>query len=73
MSRVTKVDTPLDVFGKVKVNLPLCLRKYHATKTYGEVEAEFCVFFTSALDGVSGQLHAPAAFLLVGEPPLLIG
>jgi hypothetical protein len=35
-------------------------------KTYGEVAPPF---LTSALDGISGQLHAPAALFSGKEPP----
>jgi hypothetical protein len=34
----------------------------HAMKVHGEVTVQLQSFLTSALDGVSGQLHAPAAF-----------
>jgi len=37
-------------------------------KTYGGVKVELHAFFTLALDGVSGQLHAAAA-LLPGKDP----
>jgi hypothetical protein len=33
-------------------------------KTYGGVKVELHAFFTLALDGVSGQLHAAAALSL---------
>jgi hypothetical protein len=42
-------------------------------KTYGGVDVEGAhVFFTSALVGVSGQLHAPANLSREREPPVLI-
>jgi hypothetical protein len=36
---------------KVKVNLPQCLTKYHAMKTYGSVVVQLHAFLTSPLDG----------------------
>jgi len=54
------------------VKLSLCLIKYHAMKPYhliyaarngdvcGRVEVQLGASLTSAPDGVSGQLHAPA-------------
>jgi hypothetical protein len=44
---------------EVKIKLSLRLSKHHAMKTYWRVEVH--AFLTSALVGVSGQLHAPAA------------
>jgi hypothetical protein len=42
-------------------------------KAYGGVAVETHVFLTSALVGVSGQLHAPAALPPGKEPPVPIG
>jgi hypothetical protein len=41
--------------------------------TYGGVEVKLHVFLISALDGVSGQLHAPATLPPGKEPPVRIG
>jgi len=42
-------------------------------KTYLGVEIQLHAFLTSALDGVSGQLHAPAALPPEKEPPVPTG
>jgi hypothetical protein len=42
-------------------------------KTYWGVEVWLHVFLISELDGVSDQLHAPAALLPGEEPLVLIG
>jgi len=51
-----------------QIKLSLCLTKHHAMKTYWGVEIQLHAFLTSALDGVSCQLHAPAP-LLTGKSP----
>ena len=43
----------------------------HAMKVYGKVKVELQSFLTSALDGVSGQLHATAA-LIRRKAPLVL-
>jgi hypothetical protein len=48
----------------VKLKLSLCLTKHHAMKSYSSTHS-----LTSALDGVSGQLHAPTALPPGKEPP----
>jgi hypothetical protein len=40
-----------NLLGKVKVNLTLCLIKYHAMRPYGRVVIRRHAFLTSALDG----------------------
>jgi hypothetical protein len=50
-----------EVRREVKVNLSLCLIKYHAMKTYGGEEVYLHAFLTPAPDWLSGQLHTPAA------------
>jgi hypothetical protein len=58
---------------KVKVKMPLCLKKYYAMKTHGGVDISFHIFSTSALDA-SGQRHALAALPPKKEPsPVRIG
>jgi len=42
-------------------------------KTYKRVQVQFHAFLSSALDGISGQLHAPAALTPEKEPPVPTG
>jgi hypothetical protein len=52
------------------MNLSLCLTKHHAMKTcWGSEGIELHAFLTSELDGVSGQLHAPATLPRGKSPP----
>jgi hypothetical protein len=43
------------------VKLSLCLTKHYAMKAYGGVDIWIHIILTSALAGMSGQVHAPAA------------
>jgi hypothetical protein len=60
-------------FINENVNLSLCLFKHHVMKTYKRVQVQFHAFLSSALDGISGQLHAPAALTPEKEPPVPTG
>jgi hypothetical protein len=60
------------LFRHKKVKFFLCLTKHHAMKTYWGVEVQLHAFLTSALEEVSGQLHAPAALPPVKDLPVPI-
>jgi len=52
-----------------KVNFLLYLTKYHAMKTYGEVEMQFHAFLTSELDGGEWSASRPGRFIRGGKGP----
>jgi hypothetical protein len=47
------------IAGKVKVQLSLCLTKYHAMKTYWGVEVYHHAFLTLILDGDKWLASSP--------------
>lgn len=53
---------------KDKQTVSLFLFKHQAMKTYGKLEVKINAFLTSTLDGLSYQLHAPAALSPEKEP-----
>jgi calcineurin-like phosphoesterase family protein len=58
---------------KSKVNLSLCITKYHAMKTYGGMEVRFHDSYLRHQIEVSGHLHALAAIPQGKESPVPIG
>jgi hypothetical protein len=64
---ITKIEKVLNNFNmpKVKVMLSMCLIKYHAIKTYVEMEIIAPPFLTSTLDGVAS--FTPRPLYLPGE------
>jgi hypothetical protein len=64
--------TLLDAVAKGKVVSVLNQTPCHGDVWGGE-RYRFTHSLTSALDGVSGQLHAPAALFPGKEPPVPIG
>jgi hypothetical protein len=61
--RRDSIKTSWAILGKVKISKAVPLR--HVGAKGGEAYSSYSLM-TSALDGVSGQLHAPAAFYLLG-------
>jgi hypothetical protein len=51
----------VSLYAKGRTKSALCLHKHHDMQTYG-LEVDPHAVLTSEIDGISSQLHAPAAF-----------